>query len=131
VRAANYAVMDRNDYLRSANENLVILQVEGIEGLKNFKQIIDVEGVDIVFIGPYDLSQAMGIPGKIEDPALVNEMEKLINDADKHKVVLGTFCDTPGQLLHWKRLGVKYLAYSVDINIFVEGLNSIKSNLKA
>ena len=122
VRAADYGTLDRDLYFTGANENLVILQIEGTEGLANFDEIVDVEGVDVIFIGPYDLSRSLGVPGDIENPLVVGEIEKLVAKASDRGVVLGTFCDTIEQLAHWKRLGITYLAYSVDINIFIQGI---------
>lgn len=63
VRAAGYSSKDRYTYFREADETLVILQLEGKEALENMDEIIEVEGIDVIFIGPYDLSQSLGVPG--------------------------------------------------------------------
>lgn len=68
VRAAGYSSMDRYRYFTEAITSLVILQLEGRQALENLDAILEVEGVDVLFIGPYDLSQSPGVPGKVEDP---------------------------------------------------------------
>ena len=130
VRAAHFGIMDRSDYFKQSNETLIVLQLEGKQGLKNFDEIVSVNGIDIIFIGPYDLSQSLGVPGKIEHPLVLKEIEVLIKKADKQGVILGTFCDTFEQLRNWKALGIKYLAYSVDVNIFIEQLLQVKMSYK-
>ena len=60
VRSASYCAYDTSEYLASANqETVVIVQVEGVEGIRNLKSILNVEGVDVIFIGPYDFSQSL------------------------------------------------------------------------
>ncbi|MCK4343939.1 MAG: aldolase, partial [Bacteroidales bacterium] len=65
VRAAGFSSKDRNVFFEESNQNtLVILQIEGKEGIENLEYIFDVNGVDIIFLGPYDLSQSLGVPGQ-------------------------------------------------------------------
>jgi 4-hydroxy-2-oxoheptanedioate aldolase len=125
VRAADYSNMDRFDYFSDANENLVIIQLEGVEGVNSFDEIINISGLDIVFIGPYDLSQSIGFPGQIDHPEVIKTIENLAQKAAAKNILLGTFCDTSEGLLKWRNLGLNYLAYSVDIALFNEKLKSI------
>ena len=76
VRAAGYSSMDKADYFRHANEALLIIQIEGQAAIDNLDEILAVEGIDIVFVGPYDLSQSLGVPGEVEHPLLVDKMKK-------------------------------------------------------
>lgn len=125
VRAANYSSMDRFEYFKDANESIVIIQLEGVEGVNAFDEIIEIPGVDIIFIGPYDLSQSIGFPGQITHPEVLSYIEKLHFKAAQNGIVLGTFCDTPELLCKWRDLGLGYLAYSVDIALFLEKLIEI------
>ncbi len=77
VRAAHFSTMDRQEYFRKANESLVILQLEGTN-LAAYEEIAALDGVDVLFIGPYDLSQAVGLPGQIEHPRVKEEVKKII-----------------------------------------------------
>ena len=126
VKAADYSNLPSKTYFGQANEALLIIQLEGKEGLAAFDQIIEVEGVDIVFIGPYDLSQSLGVPGEIQHPTVINAMESLIKKAKIKGIMLGTFCDTPELLKHWRGLGINYLSYGVDIALFMESLKQLR-----
>ena len=66
VRAADYSNMNKKDYLDHSNSKVeVIFQIEGIQGFNNLNQILNHDGVNSIFIGPYDLSQSLGSPGDI------------------------------------------------------------------
>lgn len=79
-RAQNYGV-GFEDYKKWLNENVVIIaQIEHIDGVKNIKEIITVQGIDGIIIGPYDLSGSLGYPGEYdhkEVKAAINTVEKI------------------------------------------------------
>ena len=126
VRAADYSSMNRYDYFDSSKDILVILQLEGIEAIKNLDEIIKVDGVDILFIGPYDLSQSLGLPGQVNHPKVVEAMKKIVAKAREENVVIGCFTDTLEDLKMWKELGLQYLSYSVDVGIFFDACKEIR-----
>ncbi len=117
VRGAQFSAMDRTDYFRKANEALVILQLEGKQ-IQEYEGIAEIDTIDVLFIGPYDLSQAVGYPGQIEHPEVLAMMGKIIAAARKHNKAVGVFADTPAQVTRWIATGVQYIAYSVDVGIF-------------
>jgi 4-hydroxy-2-oxoheptanedioate aldolase len=117
VRAANFSALDRAAYFPQANNALVILQLEGTH-LGEYDKIADIPGVDILFIGPYDLSQSLGIPGQIEHPRVLEEMRKIIAVAKGKNKTIGVFADSLTQTQRWIDAGVQYIAYSVDVGLF-------------
>jgi len=117
VRAAQFSALDRAAYFEQANQALVILQLEGT-CLDEYEKIAEVTGVDIIFIGPYDLSQALGIPGQIEDPRVLAKMREIIAVARRKGKTIGVFADTLPQARRWIEAGVQYIAYSVDLGLF-------------
>lgn len=130
VRAADYSNMDRYEYFNSSKDILIILQLEGIDAIRNLDEILEVDGVDILFIGPYDLSQSLGIPGQVNNPKVVNAMKDIVKKAkDKGKVV-GTFVDTYEDLVMWRNIGIQYLSYSVDVGVFIDACKSLKKSFE-
>ena len=125
VRAAKYSTLDRGDYFRQANEVLIILQLEGIEVLDTIDEIVKVPGIDILFIGPYDLSQSLGLPGEVSHPRVVEKMHFIVNKARENGIVVGTFIDEPRGVKTWKSAGVQYISYSVDVGIFADACKKI------
>ena len=127
VRAAHYSAMERSAYFEEANRALVIIQLEGQRAVENLDEILDVDGVDIVFIGPYDLSQSLGVPGQTTHPKVLEQMEKIVSHAKEKNVVLGTFTDSADTMKIWMDAGVRYLSYSVDVGIFQAACASVRA----
>lgn len=130
VRAANYSSTPHNDYFREANEALVIVQVEGKQVLNHLDKILAVEGLDILFIGPYDLSQSLGVPGQVSHPLVIDAISKIAEQSKKAGVVTGVFCDTLDAAAMWYKAGIQYLSYSVDMGIFTDACKYIVDKLK-
>lgn len=120
VRAAGYSSMDRFKYFSESNKTLIILQLEGKEAIANLDEILDFVNVDVLFIGPYDLSQNLGVAGQIDHPAVESKMKEIIHKCAKKNMVVGTFVDNIKNAKKWEEAGVKYIAYSVDMGLFYE-----------
>ena len=119
VRAAGYASINRKDYFEQANSTQIIIQIEGVEALKNFDKLLNIAEIDILFIGPYDLSQSMGFPGEIDHPDVIAALKTLVNKAINNNKYVGIFTDTIENAKIWKDAGVHYLSYSVDMGLFL------------
>lgn len=113
VRAGGYDGSD--NYTAEQNDKtLVAIHVEGQEGLDNLDGILDVEGIDLVFLGPYDLSQSLGIAGQVTDERVEETMEDVCSRARDAGKIVGTYADTPELANRWIDVGVQYVAISVD-----------------
>jgi 4-hydroxy-2-oxoheptanedioate aldolase len=87
TRSANYGYgISQAEFVEDANrETLVCVQLEEEEALRNIDEILQVEGVDVFFVGPSDLSQSMGYPGRSDAP----EVRKAMDDAFAKIVAAG------------------------------------------
>lgn len=130
VRAAHYSAIQKDVYFSTANDIIVIAQIEGREAIKNLDDILEVEGIDIVFIGPYDLSQSLGVPGEVEHPLVVEEMNKIVRAAKERNVVIGTFTDSESMMERWMKAGVQYISYSVDMGIFYDSCRRLTEQFR-
>jgi len=93
VRAAKYSALDRYKYFEYANrETIAILHIEGTEGINNLRKILSVKGIDVIFIGPYDLSQSLGITGQVDHPRVIKEMEHIVMISKKGKSSCRDLC---------------------------------------
>lgn len=125
VRAADYSIMPQKEYYKEANKAFIVIQLEGLEALENLNSIIEVNGVDVIFIGPYDLSQSLGVPGDVMNPLVFEKMNTIVNECSSRKIKVGTFVDNPESLDIWKKAGVSYIAYSVDVGLFADKCREI------
>lgn len=131
VRAAAYSAVPKAQYFSQANETMVILQLEGKQAIHNLDEILEVEGIDILFIGPYDLSQSMGVPGQVDHPSVIGQMEIIVNKARKRGMVVGTFTDTLESAAMWRNAGIQYISYAVDMAIFMDACKELIKQLHA
>jgi 4-hydroxy-2-oxoheptanedioate aldolase len=131
VRAAGYSSIPAGDHFAAANERtIVVLQVEGTTGLANLAEIVTVPGIDVVFLGPYDLSQACGVPGEIHHPEVTERMRRAVEQAREADVVVGTFVESPDDAGAWLAVGVRYICYSVDVGILFAACEQIVRQLR-
>jgi 4-hydroxy-2-oxoheptanedioate aldolase len=112
VRAGGYTGCE--SYTKEQNEETaLILQVEGKNGVDNIDEIVEVDGVDAIFLGPYDLSQSLGIPGQVRHERVEELMTKVCETASAAGTAVGTFADNPDMATRWADVGVQYLMISV------------------
>ena len=108
VRAASYSA-DQPIYFTKANkETIVVLAIEGTKGVDNIGEILKVRGIDAIFVGPYDLSQSMGVIGQVTHPKVVEKIREIVALSKKADVAVGVFTDTPEGAKEWVKQGVLY-----------------------
>ena len=131
VRAANYSSINKFKYFKSANkETMIIAHIEGVEGINNLDGILSVPDIDVIFVGPYDLSQSLGIPGEVNNPLVTEKMKEVVLKCRENKVAIGTFADDVETAKSWVSLGVQYMAFSVDVGILYEASKQIIKKFK-
>ena len=110
-RATSYgAGVDFAEYVKIANEEtLVAVQVETIQALANVEEIASVDLVDLVFLGPTDLSSAMGYPGQPTHPDVLAAIEKAGQAIVGAGKAAGTIAGSPEAYEHWRSRGFQYL----------------------
>ncbi|RPB27885.1 HpcH/HpaI aldolase/citrate lyase family protein [Terfezia boudieri ATCC MYA-4762] len=117
------------DYLQQANDSiLTILQIETKEALENVNEIAAVEGVDVLFVGPFDLGNSIGYPVGPEGPhpILSEAIKKILDAANEAGKRAGIFCIGPEQAAHFNELGFHMISVVADVfalgNYLSEGL---------
>lgn len=130
VRAANFGTKEKTSYFKEANSKTIILQVEGKKGVESLNEILSIEEFDVLFVGPYDLSQSVGHPGEIQHPDVLNLIEEIVTQVSKTKKTLGTFADNIEVAREFSNSGFSLIAYSVDINLFIDKCQDLIKKLK-
>jgi 4-hydroxy-2-oxoheptanedioate aldolase len=131
TRAGDYTVFGTTGITDSLNqEQLVVIHIEGVRGLQNLEEIISVPHIDVVFLGPYDLSQSFGIPGQVSDPRVVRGMKQAIVRIRAAGKAAGTFAADVPTARRWMDLGVQYMSLGVDVGIFAKACRDIVSQLR-
>lgn len=113
VRAAGFN--GAADWFARANaEVAVIVMIEGREGVENAARIMETPGLDGVFLGPVDLSHALGVPGETEHPAVLERMRAVMEAAHGRGLSPAVFAPTPAAARRWLEMGARIVACGVD-----------------
>jgi 2-dehydro-3-deoxyglucarate aldolase len=94
----------------------VIIQIEHHEAVENLEEILLVQGVSGLFVGPYDLSCSMGIPGQFDDPLYVKSLERILSIASQTGMPVGIHIVEPeiAGLEQAFADGFAFVAYGTD-----------------
>lgn len=113
-RATNYGY-GIFDYLADANGSIVVaVQVETAQGLANVDAIAATEGVDVVFVGPGDLSVSLDAWRPEGAEKLARAIEKIIKTTLKRGKVAGIFCGRPEDVARWEKAGASFFILASD-----------------
>lgn len=116
VRAADYGqTMSFGEYVEQANrETLIIIHIETAEAVERLPEIAGIDGIDVIFIGPTDLSQSYAVPGQPQHPSVQAAMQKVVDGAAKSKVALGVMVGTTDAARQWRARGARYIAIGFE-----------------
>ena len=108
----------------SNNETIVILQMESQKALNNLDEILEVDGYDVILVGPLDLSVSLGIPGEIHHPKIEEIMKEVSEKALKKGKFVGTTFSDYKYCEKWIKENYKFMNVSNGLEL---GLNKLKS----
>lgn len=128
-RGANFNLNNSFDAQKLDDEQILIIQVEGEEGLGNLDAIVDVEGVDGIFLGPNDIARSLGLAGQMSHPQVVTAVEQAAAKVRDKGLFAGTFCANVEQADQWIQLGVQYISLRTDIHILGEACREMVQRL--
>jgi 2-keto-3-deoxy-L-rhamnonate aldolase RhmA len=106
---------------RANRENLVIAQIESPAGIENADSIVAVPGVDAVWLGQFDLSLSLGIPGELTHPRFTEAVDHLLDVCRRHQKPLGQMIASTTDGAAAAALGFQILAYA-DVWVFENAL---------
>ena len=101
-----------------------------MQSIKNINEIAAVEGVDCIFVGPFDLSISLGIPGQINHPLEKEAIEKVATACQKHKKVAGILMFDQDLLKQWIDKDFRFAVYSSDITMIADAASKAVGELK-
>jgi 2-keto-3-deoxy-L-rhamnonate aldolase RhmA len=114
ARAHGYGLKFQ-EYVESANENIsVIVQAEHHLAVENIETIVQVEGIDAIQLGPYDLSASMGKMGQVDDPEVVAAVDHVIQTCLNANIAIGWFGVTAESVKPYIDRGCSLITAGVD-----------------
>ncbi|HIE98421.1 MAG TPA: 2-dehydro-3-deoxyglucarate aldolase [Fuerstia sp.] len=129
IRATNFG-RDWHQYFNDANDNsLVIVQIETPEAVEASADIAAIDGVDVLFVGPLDLSVNLGFPGDFTQPRFVEALKKVVKSCSDHGKTPGILTKTGFEQQH-KDLGFKFTAVGSDSLAVVQAMEANLATLR-
>lgn len=120
---ARYGYVRRpvRDAIQMANdETLVVVQIESVAGIANLADIASVPGLDVVCLGPQDLSISMNVHGDFAHPTFIEALREIVNLCRDQKVATGMVEREPAALRRWYEMGMQFLCCNNDGNMIYQ-----------
>jgi len=132
TRAADYGqTAPFHEYVKVANaETLLILQVETVEALGEVMDIASTDGVDVVFIGPTDLSVSLGVPGQPQHPRVREATDRIAAQVAQAGKILGALASSADSAREWRQRGARYIVTNLEA-ILVPGVRRYLEEVRA
>jgi 4-hydroxy-2-oxoheptanedioate aldolase len=130
ARASDYGFMTFASYAAKANERtLVAVQCEDIACLEALDDIAATPGIDMIFIGPYDLSSSMGALGAVQYEHIEAVVSKVLEVTKRHGKFAGIFTKDSEEAAFYASLGFHFIIVSTDIGSFAGACRKLASSL--
>ncbi len=114
-----------DEYTKEAQQPFLVAMIEHIDAVEELESILEVDGLDAILIGPYDLSASIGVTADFEHPNFVAIMDKIRHIAENSKIPFGMHIvkPSPSQLQLRVREGYRFIAYSLD-SVFLSEMSA-------
>ena len=120
-----------NDYFKLADDEMcLITQIESVKGVEALDDILAVEGIDVVFLGPADLAGSMGVVGQPGHPDVVASVKNCIQKIVNSGKTAGILTSDKALIAEYRDLGVKMLAVGLDTIILAKATKGLAEHYK-
>ena len=122
----NYINQSPLSYIEKANNSLInIIQIETKQGLENVKEIASIDGVDCLWVGHFDLTNFLGIPGDFSSTIYLDAINEIVFAANTYKKSLGIMVNNKQELETYSKLGFNMIAVGTEMNILSRSISQI------
>ena len=125
-----------DSYASRSNESVIAgIIIEDMEGINNIDEILTIDEIDVVYFGAYDLSQDLGMPGKVKDEKLLLLIKDVVKKVlESGKRVGGFVPQNKEEIKDLLNLGMNFITFNVDSDIITfnasKSINSFKNMFK-
>jgi 2-dehydro-3-deoxyglucarate aldolase len=124
-----------DEYIKNANsDGLLIVQIEHKDAVKNIEEILSVEGIDGTFIGPYDLSMSLGVPGQLSHPSVLEAQDKVLKATLAHGLIAGIHLVHPDTAANECKQtiakGYRFIALGTDILFLGDSARALQKDAR-
>ena len=117
-------------YERAHEETVTIIQIEQTEALDEVESIAAIDGVDVLFVGPLDLSVSLGIPMQFDHPDFIAALRRVSEAAAAEGKAAGFLTQNPDHVASWKAMGFTFIAFGSDGAMVSQGMQTAAGILR-
>jgi 4-hydroxy-2-oxoheptanedioate aldolase len=120
------------EIIEHQNRNtLAVVQFETVRAVERAEELLATPGLDIIMVGPADLSISLGIPGQFEHPLLVSTVERLIDQCNRHGIVPGIQVRGVAMAKFWAERGMRFVGAGAEHGLLLEKSRETVAQLRA
>ena len=114
------------DLMKHANKTLVnIIQIENRSGLENIEEIAKIDDVDCLWVGHFDLSNFLGVPGKFDSKLFLDAIDKIVQVGEKYEKSLGIMVSTRQEMDFYSNLGFNVIAVGTEMKLLTDKISNL------
>jgi len=118
----DFKKVNGREYMAKVNsETILMCQIESAKGVENVESILAVDGIDVAFVGPNDMSQDYGILGEFDDPTMVSAFERILAAAKAAGKAAGVHFGSQDQVAKWAKAGYQMNMCGSDVSALTSG----------
>jgi 2-keto-3-deoxy-L-rhamnonate aldolase RhmA len=123
-----YSTMPMSEYFPKANaETFIAIQIEHVDAVTVVEEIAAIKEVDVLFVGPADLSQSMGFPGEWEHPQVWQALDRVAQAARQQQIHWAILPPNPDYARRCVKMGCRMLSIGLDVWAVNKGLRAFKA----
>lgn len=127
-----YEARGFGEIIEHQNRNtLGVVQFETVSAIERADELLSTPGLDVIMVGPADLSIALGIPGQFENPLLVSTVDRLIEKCKQHGVVPGIQTRSVAMAKFWADRGMRFVGAAAEHALLLEKAKETVGQLKS
>jgi len=129
TRAGNYGTKDLASHMKESNREILLsIQIENEDAVNNLSEIVRIPDIDVLFIGPADLSQSLCLPGQVDHPKVQDIIKKIIKKGKEAGIPLGIDTSSEQIAKKWLNYGVQYI--TMGSSVLFKGCKEVAWRLK-
>lgn len=127
----HFKSVNPSEFMAYSNQNTTLIcQIESREGLDNLEEIAATPGVDVLWVGHFDLTQSLGIPGQFHHQMFLDAVKRVVDIAHQHGLGAGIQPGNMAQAQEWIALGFDVISYSNDQHVYLDAMTRAVADVR-
>jgi 2-keto-3-deoxy-L-rhamnonate aldolase RhmA len=127
----HFRSVDPREFMEFSNRNTTIIcQIESRAGLENLEEIAATPGVDVLWVGHFDLTQSLGIPGQFHHELFLDALKRVVDTARRRGLGAGMQPSGLAQAQEWMELGFDVISYGGDLYIYLDAMTRAVADVR-